>query len=177
MGRRAQPIQIIKAKGKSHHISKAESDRRKKSEIKIDDKKLRIPDYVKNDVAAYSKWKELVSIYKNIDLVNAFDSGGVARYCKHYAEYLKLLEQKEFVENFEVNWDNYCMQVTAFVEDGVNKFLRMDPIMKLDSLINKKSDILTKLEDRLFLNPVSRLRNVAKKEKEEKDADAYMFGD
>ena len=176
MGRRAQPIEVIKAKGKSHHLTKKEIERRENSKIKISNKKLIIPDFVKNDLIAFGKWKELNTIYEDIDFVTAPDSGELARYCKHYSEYIELMEQRECIKKFEVDWENYCMQVTEFIQDGVNRFLRLDPLMKLEGLINKKSDLLTKLEDRLFLNPVSRIKNVPKKEEEKEDPSLSMFG-
>ena len=176
-GRRAQPLSIIKAKGKSHHITKKEAERRKKAEIKVDDKKLKIPDYVKIDTEAFKKWKEIVALYKNIDVVTAIDSTTLGRYCKHHSEYLYLLKQKQLIENLEIKWEDYCMPVTEFVSDGITRFFKLDPLMKLENLINKKSQLLITLEDRLFLNPVSRIKNVPKKEKEEKDPNALMFGD
>jgi phage terminase small subunit len=176
MGRNAQPISIIKAKGKSHHLTAKEVERRKSAEIKVSDKKLIAPEYVKNDLIAHEKWKELVNIYKEIDFVSTADSGTLARYCKHYSEYIGLMEQRNRVQSFEADWDNYCMDVTELVQDGINRILRLEPLNKLESLINKKSELLTKLEDRLFLNPVSRLKNVPKKEKEEIDPSVSMFG-
>jgi phage terminase small subunit len=176
LGRRAQPIEVIKNKGKSHHLTKKEVERRKKSEIKVNNKKLNVPDFVKNDLVAYKKWKELIIIYKDIEFVTAPDAGELARYCKHYAEYIELMEQRQAVKKFEVDWESYCMQVTEFIQDGVNRFLRLDPLIKIDGLINKKSDLLIKLEDRLFLNPVSRIKNVPKKEEEKEDPSISMFG-
>jgi phage terminase small subunit len=176
LGRRAEPIEIIKAKGKSHHLTKKEVERRKTSEVKIKSKKLIAPEYVKNDLVAFSKWKELTNLFKDVEAVATTDSGELARYCKHYSEYIELMEQREFVKKFDVNWEKYCMDVTEFVQDGVNRFLRLDPLMKLEGLINKKSDLLTKLEDRLFLNPISRIKNVPKKEEEKKDPSVSMFG-
>lgn len=176
-GRRAQPIEILKAKGKSNHITKKESERRKKAEVIINDKKLRIPDYVKNDIEAFKKWKELVILYKDIEVITAIDSSTLARYCKHYSEFLNLLKQKQLIENFEIKWEEYSMNVVDFVQAGIERIFKIDPIIKLENLINKKSTLLLGLEDRLFLNPVSRIKNVPSKKKQEEDPDSYMFGD
>ena len=62
MGRNAQPTNILLAKGRKH-LTKSEIEHREKSKIKVGDNKLKCPDFVKNDVNAYIKFKEILKIY------------------------------------------------------------------------------------------------------------------
>jgi hypothetical protein len=39
-------------------------------------------------------------------------------------------------------------------------------VLQIDKAINSKMDMLIKMEDRLFLNPLAKIKNVPKKEKE-----------
>jgi phage terminase small subunit len=177
MGRRAQPVDIIKSKGKSHHLTKEEIKKRKSSEVKFKNKKLDAPVYVKNDTVAFSKWKELVAIYKEIEFVSAPDAGSLARYCKHHSEYLNLIVDREKIQNIEIDFNEYQMSLPQFIQEGIDRVFKLDPLLKIENLINKKSQLLITLEDRLFLNPVSRIKNVPKKEAEVIDPVKARFGD
>lgn len=150
MGRNAQPISILRQTGKKH-LTKAEIEYREKTEIKIGTNKLVCPDFVKNDIVAFAKWKELVKIYKDFPNVSSSDVGMIAKYCVTYSQYLEAIENKK---RFEARY---------------NGAVPIDDIVKLDGLINKKLDLLLKMEDRLFLNPLAKIKNVPKKEEVKKD--------
>ena len=177
MGRRAQPVEIIKAKGKSKHLTKKEIEKRKDAEIKFDTKKLTVPVYVKNDTAAFRKWKELMAMFRDIEFISAPDAGSLARYCKHHSEYLNLIQDRERIQNIEIDFSEYQMELPEFIQAGIERIFKMEQLLKIENLINKKSQLMITLEDRLFLNPVSRLKNVPAKKKEEIDENASMFGD
>jgi len=184
VGRNAQPISVIKQKGKSHHITKKEEERRKKNEVKLGDNKLTCPNYVKNDTVAYSKWKEIIKLHKDADYLTSADAGVLGRYCKTFAEYNQLLERMKVINHIHAevgDVDDYIADSNEDFNYKIKKKLldivSTDGILRIEAAINKKMDMLLKMEDRMFLNPVSRIKNVAKKEKEEKDEDAYMFGD
>jgi len=38
-------------------------------------------------------------------------------------------------------------------------------LLRIETAINKKMDMLIKMQDRLFLNPLAKVKNVPKKEK------------
>jgi phage terminase small subunit len=186
MGRNAQPTEILKLKGKSHHITKAEEERRDKASIKFGDKKLVCPAYVKNDTEAYKKWLEVTKLYKDVDFVTSGDNGMLARYCKTYSEYQVLLKSHQRVS--DIHYD--CDELEEIIEDTndegkvlysakVKKQLRdlfsISAILSIESAINKKMDMLIKMEDRMFLNPLAKIKNIPKKEKEEVDPDADLF--
>ena len=163
MGRNAQPIDILTAKGKKH-LTKQEIDHRKKSEIKVGETKLICPIFIKKDIPAMMKWKEIVKIYKDIDFVSSGDTGLLARYCMTFSEYLALLDQKQKINSFEIRYD----EIEAYLDEELIKALdcivKFNPMMQLDSAVNKKMDMLIKMEDRLFLNPLAKVKNVPKKE-------------
>ena len=70
MGRNAKPINLLVAQGKKH-LTKAEIDKRRKAEIKLGNNKLLCPNYIKSNVNAYKKWKQIIKIYKEVDFVSS----------------------------------------------------------------------------------------------------------
>jgi phage terminase small subunit len=174
MGRNALPIAILAARGKKH-LTKQEIEHRKKSEIKLGETKLKCPDFVKSDVNAFAKWKEVCKIYKDTELVSSGDVGLVARYCMTFSEYKELLEHRKRVAQFNADWSEYESLLPEEFIDSMNQYMRLNIDLQLDSAINKKMDMLIKMEDRLFLNPLAKIKNVPKKEKERKDPNADLF--
>ena len=188
-GRRGQPIDILVAKGKKH-LTNEEKKRRKEGEIKIGDSKPRkdkfiCPDYVLSDLAAVNKWNEMVELYKDVDFVSNGDTGHLARYCKTYSEYQHLLKAYQRVSEIHYDCDELDEALDARDEedeDGkaralfsykVKKQLRdlfaIGGVLAIETAINKKMDMLIKMEDRMFLNPLAKVRNVPKKEPEKVD--------
>lgn len=152
-GRNGQPIDLVVAKGRKH-LTKAEIQYRKENEIKlgeIDLDQLEAPSFVKNDTVAYSCWKKSLNEYKEaekqgIEILSTSDAGLLALYCKTFSEYEKLLSFE--VEDIELE-------------------------MKRQTAINKKMDMLIKMQDRLFLNPLAKVKNVPKPKKEEKPVSKF----
>lgn len=184
MGRNAQPIDILQANGKKH-LTKAEIEARKKSEIKLGTIKFKCPTFVKNDVQAYKKWKELIKEYKkaaanNIKIISSTDLGLLAKYCKTFSEYLNLLERRDKINNIDFTPEEDLFAKNELGEDAKeNLFRKMDYIMstdgilKLETAINKKMDMLIKMEDRLFLNPLAKVKNIPKPAKEKKPVNKF----
>lgn len=180
MGRNAQPIDLLQANGRKH-LTKAEIEGRKKSEINIGDSNLKCPDFVKKDIAAYKKWKEILKIYKDVDFVSSGDIGLLARYCKTFSEYLIL--QEAYQRTSDIRYDSQeldeAIDGTYYETDKekalfsykVKKQLRdlfsIGAVLQIETAINKKMDMLIKMEDRLFLNPLAKVKNVPKKLKED----------
>ena len=186
MGRNGQPIDILIANGKKH-LTKEEIQQRKDSEIKVGTdtktKSLRCPDYVKADINAFKRWKEIIKIYKDVDFVSSGDAGFLARYCKAYSEYIELLERKKRINHISENSDDvedYILGSEAFNDRVKKQLLDMistEAILRLDTAINKKMDLLIKMEDRSFLNPLAKVKNVPQKPKEDKTPSKFArFG-
>ena len=183
-GRNGQPIELILAKGRSHHLTKEAIEHRKAAEIKTGNKILRCPVYVKNNINAYNRWKEIMKIYKEVDFVSSGDVGFLGRYCVTYSEYMELLERKARINHISQDSsdvENYILGTEAFNNRVTRQLMDMistDAILRLDTAINKKMDLLIKMEDRSFLNPLAKVKNIPKKEPPaQEDPNAGMFGD
>jgi len=152
MGRNAQPIAILKQAGRKH-LTKAEIEAREAAEIKLgvaDLKKIKPPIFVKNDAVAYKYWKQHMKEFEEaakegIEILSTADVGALAMYCKTYSEYESLIKKRDIAE-------------------ADSESLEISEILKLETAINKKMDMLLKMQDRLFLNPLARVKNVPKKE-------------
>ena len=181
-GRNAQPISILKASGRKH-LTKAEINHREKSEIRFGETRLKCPQFIKDDIAAFAKWKEITKLYKDIDFVSSGDIGLLARYCMTFSEYQKLLEHRKRIDSLDgLNIDELDTLEQHAGEDvardlfnKINYILSVDGVLKIDTAINKKMDMLIKMEDRLFLNPLAKIKNVPKKPKERTDPNADLF--
>jgi phage terminase small subunit len=184
-GRNAQPIDILLAKGKSHKTKK-EIKERKSSEIRLGEDKLVCPMYVKSDATAYKKWRDLIADYnkakKNgIELIKSSDAGILAMYCKTFSEYQVLLKAQQRINEIHYDckeldeaidgdyYDEETGSVKALFSYKVKKQLRdlfaIGGILAVETAINKKVDMMLKMEDRLFLNPLAKIKNVPKREK------------
>jgi len=189
MTRNGQPIDILSANGRKH-LTKEEIEDRKKGEVKLGSKelkKLKPPEFVKMDLVAFSYWKQLIKEYKEAadqgnDLLSSSDIGMLALYCKTYADYERLLKSYQTVDKIAYN----SVELDEYIEDSeefnyrVKKQLRamiaVDGLLRIETAINKKMDMLLKMQDRLFLNPLAKLRNVPKPQKETKPSKWGKYG-
>jgi P27 family predicted phage terminase small subunit len=161
----ALPIGLHLYKGNPNRLTKEEIEKRQQSELRIGDHNFVIPQIVKKNKHAKNKWNEIINLYKNygVDIVTTSDVTILERYCLTYAEYINLQEVKS--EILKKGWDK-VKTYHAITE------------LNLENNINKKMDILIKMEDRLFLTPLAKVKNVIPKSSEsEKDPNAVMFGD
>jgi len=170
MPRHARPIQLHILNGNKCDFSKKEIAERAAAEIHFGSQDFRMPAIVRKDKIAKAKWKEVIKLYTDydVDFVSTSDVAIIERYCMTYSEYVKLLNVRAEIEKV----------ATAKGADPVSTFKAQNNI-GIDNAINKKSASLTALEDRLFLNPLAKIKNIPKKEKEmEKEVKEQkaMFG-
>jgi len=185
MGRYAQPVDILTANGRKH-LTKAEIQERKDAEVKIGKKleksdldKLKPPSYVKDDAVAFACWKDCIKQYKlaaeqKVDLLTSSDVGMLAMYCKTYSEYQRLLNAYQRIDSiaadceplqqFIFNQDEYVMKAMR----QMSNILSIEGLLRIETAVNKKMDMLIKMQDRLFLNPLAKVKNVPKPKKDEK---------
>jgi phage terminase small subunit len=192
-GRRAQPIDVIVANGKKH-LTKEEMEQRKKSEIHLGESRLKCPQYVKNDPVALKKWRELIKDYKlaaeaNIELIKSSDAGILAMYCKTFSEYQELLKAHQRISKIHYDSDDLEELIDDEDEEGKKRYsykvrkqlsdlFSISAILAIEAAVNKKMDMLIKMGDRLFLDPLAKVKNVPKSAKPEKDdPNGDMFGD
>lgn len=164
-GRRGKPLQLHLLDGKSR-LTKDEIRFRSENEIHIGNNNFIITKMVEKNSVAKEKWNEIIQLYLECaaDFVSSADIGIIERYCLTYSEYVDLQKARD-----EIKWQE---------RDAV-KTARALYDLGIEDSINKKIDILTKLEDRLFLNPLAKVRNIPKKEKKtsKEDPAKQMFGD
>lgn len=162
-GRNAKPIELHLYDGKKHFTKKEIADR-KKAQVRIGDENFTKPEELKGRNHAERKWKEIINLYESagISFVSSSDIGIISRYCLTYQEYLD-------AQNI----------LSTLSSDVITIYLDPDMYIKFQNNINKKNDLLTKLEDRLFLNPLSKIKTVPPKEgkKEPTELDEKGFGD
>lgn len=191
VGRNAKPIDLIMADGNKRHLTKAEIEHRKNTEIRFGNDKLVCPKHIKNNKNAYAKWKELIRLYKDFNFVASGDIGMLGRYCMAYSEYLDLIERRAIINQLSINIEEHYYIEKELNDEGVPKkriekmiekyefILSIGGLIALDKAINAKMDALVKMEDRLFLNPLAKIKNVPKKppEEEKTELDQNGFGD
>lgn len=190
MGRNAKPVNLHILEGNPNRLTKAQIEARKEAEIHLGDSRLKAPQFVKKDIVAYSKWKECVKIFEGVEFVTSADVGHLARYCKTFSEYLNLLSHRDQIQDMEpFDDDQEKIVIDEFEHEKgaiwakktwqkINYLMSLGGLMSIDKAINAKLAALNAMEDRLFLHPLARVKNVPKKEKQEqKDPNAVMFGD
>ena len=165
-GRNAKPVELHLLNGNKRGLTKAEIKARKEQEGKLRSgaTKFKLSPQVKNDPVAHSMFKKLKKLYKGIEYVEGLDENIINRYCLVHSEYLSLSDMRKSLT------DLYNAADTA------SRLSIADNIIEIDKQIEKKMNMLIKLEDRLFLNPTARIKNVPKKEQpKEKDSNADLF--
>lgn len=190
MSKHAQPIDILTANGRKH-LTKSEIQHRKESEVKLGKSeldKLKPPVFVKNDAVAFSYWKQHLKEYKSaaeqgIEILTSSDVGMLALYCKTYAEYERLLRAYQRIDDIAADaepLEEYLNNSAEFdykARQQLTNLLSIDGLLKIETAINKKMDMLIKMQDRLFLNPLAKVKNVPKPKKDEKPVSKFAkFG-
>lgn len=185
MGRNAKPVALQIAEGNPNNLTKEQIQQRKAAEVKLgktDLDRLRPPALVKTDAIALGHWKQALKEYKEAakngaNLLTSSDVGLLAMYCRTYSEYEKLLIQYQTIENIKIDtniFEEYfdkaeeveSIELKALVY--LSQLASLEGVLKIETAINKKMDMLLKMQDRLFLNPSSKVKNVpAPKKKQE----------
>lgn len=193
MARPAKPIEIIKAEGKTH-LTKEEIEFREKNEIKIGEnlskKTIKAPKFLSGDKVATSKWKEVLNNYRGTDFVSTADLGLLARYCKTFSEYQNLVEYRDKISEIDFDGDDEKVADETLSKNEVHEkkvsyilgimemMISVQGIMSIDNAINKKMTVLLQMEDRLFLNPLAKIKNIPRQVKGdgENEDEKEMFG-
>jgi phage terminase small subunit len=155
-GRKPKPLGLLKFEGKTH-LTKQQIKEREAAEIKIGDDVFKAPDYVRADAVALAKWNELLVLYRDAptkELVTSSDIDAIAQYCVTFSEQKYMIEQRAKAK-------------TAKTKNKYNT-----PLLK-------NREMLIKLQNLLYLNPIAKIRNMGKKKPAE-EADPLKnagFGD
>jgi len=180
MARNTKPIGLHLAEGNPNRLTKAEIARREKAEVKLGSDKVTCPRYVIADPVAYKKWRDLIYDFNKakasgIEIVKSSDAGILARYCMTFSEFLRLLDHRNRIDNLDMDpaeniiakdalEERFGKSIATDLFNKVEYLLSVGGILALETAINKKGDMLIKMEDRLFLNPLAKVKNIPKKE-------------
>ncbi|MTI95191.1 MAG: P27 family phage terminase small subunit [Firmicutes bacterium] len=170
MGRPAMPVQLHLAKGNTRGLTKAEIEARQAHEEKLrsgNTNPKQAPE-VRDNEHAKKMFSRLKKLYKDIDYVEALDENAINRYCMIHAEHIELRQFRQGLID-QINAPGADIDWETRVE-------LLDRLTKLEVRIEKKREMMIKLEDRLFLNPTARVKNVPKKAKQKAaDPNADLF--
>ena len=167
-GRKGQPIDLILLKG-AKHLTQEEIDRRKKAEesLKSGISKFRPTDQVLLNPIAKETFIKLLVLYQDIDYIEGLDEAIINRYCLMTAE-------ADRVQSLLIKMENDIDEC----DEPAERISLYKAIASAEITVGRIRDRLLQIEDRLFLNPTSRVRNVPKKEKEKPKSDFdKQFGD
>lgn len=173
-GRPAKPIGMHIYDGKKH-LTKAEIKHRQENEIRLGTPDLKMPQSVRQNPVAKKKWKELEELYEGFDFVSSSDVGIISQLCLAYAELENLIHhlhtiehiesfEPDEVEDVEAEWGTRLgARQIRNMWNKINYCMSVGGILAVNKAIDAKRSIIRSLEDRLYLNPLAKNRNVPKK--------------
>lgn len=160
MGRPRKPTDLILLEGKTH-LTKEQIAKRLKEESSLNSKTPYQPNKkVKNNPIALEMFKKLQKLYSKIDYIDGLDENIINRYCLLTAEVDGMETLLQRMESDIDKCETSAQMVTMYKS-----------ISGMEGNLNKSRDMLLKLEDRLFLNPTSRIKNVPQKQEEPQKTD------
>ena len=154
-GRPSKPVDLIVLEGRTHLTKKQIEDRRKKEESLKSDSPYQPNKKVKSNPVALEMFYKLQKLYRNIDYVDGLDENIINRYCLLTAEVDGMEQLLQRMESDIDKCGSSGEMVTMYKS-----------ISGMEGNLNRSRDMLLKMEDRMFLNPTARVKNVPKKQEE-----------
>nr|WP_272932738.1 P27 family phage terminase small subunit [Virgibacillus halodenitrificans] len=112
----------------------------------------------KSDPVAHKEFLRLKKLYKNIEFVDGLDQSTINRYCQ-------LKSQESMLQDLYTGIKE-AMDSSENITKKMNWYEDMKEVIAKQ---NQVRDKMLKLEDRLFLNPVARMRSIPKKPDNKKE--------
>ena len=168
MSRPSKPAALIEAEGNTNHRTKAELEYRKNAEKALyTGEKFKEINQVKNNPIAHKEFLRLKRLYSKVSFMDALDQQIINRYCLEVANVQKL---QDLAEKMEKKIDD-CEELDA------GKLVQLyKSISGIHAQIQSCKNLLLKYEDRLFLNPMGRIKSIPKKPpKDEKKGGINTF--
>lgn len=166
MARPSKPTALLVLEGKARK-TKAELEYRANGEKALRTGDLpRVTAQVKADPAAYAEFRRLRRLYAKIEFVDALDQQAINRYCMEVSNLSRMQQAL-----------NALIAGMEAEEDLIERARLAKKIIEGSVALRMHQELLIKYEDRLFLNPASRIRAVPKtppKEKKREGIAAYM---
>ncbi len=185
-----QPLALHIHSGKSHLTAEAKAAKAD-AEITMGVVNFSPSQAVIDSPAAFEKWEEITGIYieSGLVLVSSTDNGILSRYCLLHADYEGLVERRRVMNNFDFP-DNEMDEILALtlreydivrarrLWSILDYYTSVDGVLKLDKAINAKAKAILDVEDRIFLNPASKVKTLPIKRKPEvtDELDELGFG-
>lgn len=143
--------------GNKNRRTKAELKVIAESEIKLGGKKFEASEMIKADPVALKKWDSLIKTYQDydIDFISDSDSGAIEQYCMSYSTNVKLEKVKRDA-------------IKKLEKEGETELTIMSMINDIQKAIDTQVKIMLPLSDRLFLNPVSKIKGMRKQKEPQK---------
>jgi len=187
----AKPLALIDFTGKSHHITKKIREERAETEITMGDHKFFASMAIKKNPDAHLKWLELTEFFVDHDIkfVTTSDNDIIEMFCFAYSEYIELLEHRRAIKAIVPPAEEKISEISTELEQyfgsseikgvmsKINFLLTVQGDLVLDKAINAKIELMLKLSDRLFLNPLSKIRSIPSRKAKEADPNKELFGD
>lgn len=163
-GRPSKPVQLIVTEGNTNHRTKDELEHRKKAEKSLyTGTTFKESPAVKIDPVAHREFMRLKKLYKKIQYVDGLDEQIINRYC------MLISQEQTLAEIMRVMRTDISEVKTAEERTAIYQ-----AIAGVTDKVMKTRDMLLKIEDRLFLNPSTRIKSVPKKPSDENKDDDPM---
>jgi phage terminase small subunit len=153
MARPSKPTALILQEGNKLHLTKAEIEHRQSMEkaLSTGDDRITESSQVKADPIAHLEFMRLKRLFSKMEYVEALDSAIISRYCLEISNAYQL---QDILSRLNVD--------LASVEEMADRLKIYDLINKTSAILHRAKAMLIQLEDRLFLNPSTRIRAVPK---------------
>lgn len=173
MGRNAKPVELLVLEGKSHK-TKAELERRRNAEIRLESRALQADPMVRSDKRAYREFRRIKKLYEEIEFIGSLDEHLINQYCLAVSELDDLVGlMNDLRDAIQAIREDESISSTERAE-AVKEVAEL--LMKYDAEVRYKRAEVVKMGDRLYLNPVARSKNVPKRQVKQEDPDADLFG-
>lgn len=149
----AKPVSLLRLEGKGHR-TKAELDYRERGEKALKTgREFRMIPQVKADKIAHAEFTRLKRLFSKMEmeLVEALDQQIINRYCLEVSHTFRLQEMLDRLTD--------DLDAAETVEDRLKIYPQ---IRSTNIAMSQNKELLLKYEDRLFLNPVSRIKAIPK---------------
>ncbi|GBU21065.1 hypothetical protein R80B4_00954 [Fibrobacteres bacterium R8-0-B4] len=125
--------------------------------VRLNDGRMKMPPSVKADPIARAKWKELIQLFDGKEYVGRSDVGVITRFCLLCSEEAAL------------------HQLLDDLIDGGHG-TDLDNILAVSRAVDTKRSLIRSLEDRLYLNPLAKMRGLPPAPKAETATPAELAG-
>lgn len=143
------------------HWTKEEIEKKQKAKASVmPSVKLKPPAAVRDNVVYYAKWKDIVKLYKGTELLNALDTGLLARYCIESVKLQRLYDLRDDLYN------------------GDSDDFSIDTLLKVETRIDSKTKMLNSMALSLYMTPRARagaIPNQPDKMAKDDDSNGDMF--